>query len=148
MNQETNAVIEEINAGGERVLLVGSSQEALNFESQDPDIYSEGVTELAFDFVNPVFVQVPTVMDHVKVRICDNPPAHLIEYAADGMLFAFFEVDYRSTGGAIVFRAYEDGTSQIDNAEKVETTVGYVIAENVIIHHGPLLSGNRLRKEL
>ena len=87
-------------------------------------------------------------MDHVKVRICDSPPPHLIDYAADGMLFTFFEIDYRSTGGAIVLRAYEDKTSQVDNAEKVETIVGYVVAENFVIHHGPLLSGNRLRKEL
>jgi len=141
--------LETINgAGGDEIHLVMATAEALHFENQSSDAYSVGITDLAFDFRNPVFVQVPMILTFAYLRLCEKLPSYLAEYDGDGLAFEFYTVGYRSSGGATHVHLYSDGRKSIDNGVEVSRPVGYVIATDLVLRNEPPLSGNRLRSQL
>ena len=135
-------MLDAINrAGGDEVHLVLASPEALHFEVRSSDAYSCGITDLAFDLIEPVFIQVPMVLTSAYLRVCNELPNHVTQYSDDGVAFEFFTVHYRSTGGPVHVHLYGSGRTAIDNGVEVHRPEGYVIAADLVIRDEPPLSG-------
>lgn len=132
--------VREISVPNDRVTLTRVSGGTAVIEVGGVDMYSQGISDVAYAFLGLEYIELPVEMEFVYLREIDDPPDRV---PRDGKVFEFYEKDARSDGGQVIV---VDG--QIIGGHWEISTVGFIVAQSCEAYRGDLPSGNRWRHAL
>ena len=121
----------------DRLLFTRLSDGAAILESTGLDAYSEGITDHAYLFRGVVYVELPTTMEFVHMRVAAAVPDRV---PREGTVFEFYQLDVVSDGGLVV-----QSDRGIVGGRHVAKSIGYLVANDCKAYHGPLPSGRTYR---